>query len=109
MHFAGSNLRFSQSHSLERFSPDALGKFDAAIEIFVSAMLIFTPLAFGSTQAWSQEILLALIAAATLCLGLKFIFQPSTKFSWSWAYLPIGLFLIFCAIQLVDLPLNILC
>src|SRR5450432_298335 len=82
--------------------------FDTVIECLITALLIFTPLAFGTTQAWNQEIMLALIAAATLCLALKFLFTRSAQFSWTWAYIPIGLFLLFCAAQLVDFPLDVL-
>jgi tetratricopeptide (TPR) repeat protein len=75
--------------------------FDAVIELLLGACILFAPLAFGTTDAWSEEVVIALAAAMALCLALKGLFTPSAGFVWSWIYLPIGLFVALILVQLL--------
>jgi O-antigen ligase/tetratricopeptide (TPR) repeat protein len=81
--------------------------FDACAEWIVGALLVFAPLAFGATQAWSQVVLFALIGLATLCVLAKWLCDRSTSLVWTWACLPMGLFLLLCIAQLISLPASL--
>lgn len=76
-------------------------------ELLVAALCLFTPLAFGTTEAWSQEIFVAIITALVLCVVLQTAADPSVKFVGTWAYLAIILFLGLCLVQLLPLPAQI--
>ncbi|MDB5325198.1 MAG: hypothetical protein JWM57_767 [Phycisphaerales bacterium] len=82
--------------------------FDSAIEVLMAVMLLFLPLAFGGIEAWSREIWYALIAAMGLSLLLKQLAYRRAPLIWSWAYLPIALFLGLLIVQLVPLPRGLL-
>ncbi|TET73465.1 MAG: hypothetical protein E3J56_04045 [Candidatus Aminicenantes bacterium] len=81
-----------------------LSSFDTAIEWLLVALLAFMPLAFGVVHAWSEEVVIALSGAVVVCFLLKFLVHRSQKLIWSWAYVPIGLFLFVAVLQLVPLP-----
>jgi tetratricopeptide (TPR) repeat protein len=78
--------------------------FDGIIELLLGASLLFAPLAFGTTEAWSEEIVIALAAAMALCVALKCLCAPSVRFVWSWVYAPIALFAVVVLVQLLPMP-----
>lgn len=81
-----------------------LSRFDTAIEWLLVALLAFMPLAFGVVHAWSEEVVIILSGSIVVCFVLKLLFHRSQKMVWSWAYVPIGLFLFVAVLQLVPLP-----
>ena len=91
------------NHSLE----DSSTAWDTAIEWEMGALLAFAPLAFGATQAWSQEIVFLLIGGMGLCLLAKLIADPTRPAVWTWTYGIIFAFLLLTAFQLIPLPATI--
>lgn len=86
---------------------DSSNKFDKTIEWLLILLLAFMPLTFGAVEAWSEEIVVALAAAITVCFLLKLIFEEHTRIVWSWVYVPIALFIIIAAFQIIPLPTNL--
>ncbi len=82
-------------------------KFDTAIEWVLVLLLAFMPLAFGAVQAWSELVVIAGAAALSLLLCLKLIVRRDARFVWTWAYIPIVLFLLLAVIQLIPLPSSV--
>ncbi|MHC4352605.1 MAG: O-antigen ligase family protein, partial [Planctomycetota bacterium] len=83
---------------------DTWSGFDRIIEWLLIALLAFMPLTFGAVEAWSEEIVIAFATAMSLCLLLKLVFEQSARPTWSWAYVPIALFILVAAFQLLPLP-----
>ena len=81
-----------------------LSVFDKVIEWLLISLLAFMPLAFGAVEAWSEEVVIALAAAISVCFLLKLIFEENTRFIWSWAYVPVAVFLLVAVFQLIPLP-----
>jgi len=79
-------------------------RFDAAIEWLLVILLAFMPLALGARSAWSEEVVIALSGAIVICFLLKLVFCGSQGLIWTWAYVPVGLFLLIATFQLVPLP-----
>lgn len=67
-------------------------------------MLAFMPFAFGVVHAWSEEIVVAVVGAITVCFLLKSLILRRQELIWTWAYVPIALFLIVVALQVIPLP-----
>lgn len=78
--------------------------FDVAIEWLLFCLLAFMPLAFGAVEAWSEEIVIALSGVIVICFLLNLVFSRDRHLTWTWAYVPIGLFLAIACLQLVSLP-----
>ena len=91
-----------------RINPDIidvpLSRFDKVIEWLLISLLAFMPLAFGAVEAWSEEVVVALAAAISVCFLLKLIFERNTRVIWSWAYVPVALFVLLAVFQLISLP-----
>ena len=83
---------------------EAYSRFDRAIEWLLVGLLAFMPLAFGAVEAWSEMVVIALGGTMAVCLALKLVLEPESRLIWSWAYVPIGLFLVIVVLQLVPLP-----
>ena len=77
---------------------------EVAVESLVAALLLFAPLAFGATEPWSLQICLVLIAAAAVVSTVDVLLRPGGRPTWTWAYVPIGLFLLLVLAQLLPLP-----
>ena len=77
------------------------------IEWLMIMLLVFTPLAFGAVEAWSQLVVLLLVAAMSLCFLTKLILQPDQPFIWSWSYVFVVGFLAIAAVQLIALPAHL--
>lgn len=82
-------------------------RFDKVIEWLLITLLAFAPLAFGTVEAWSEEVVLALSAAISVCFLLKLLFTRNTRIFWSWAYVPAALFILVAVIQLAPLPYSL--
>ena len=80
-------------------------KFDVVIEWLLVSLLAFMPLAFGVVHAWSEEVVIALSGAIVVCFLLKLVFHHGQGLIWTWGYVPVGLFLLVAAFQLVPLPM----
>src|SRR4051794_24239728 len=81
--------------------------FDRVIEVMLVALLAFAAAALGAVQAWSEMVVVALSCVMALTLGLKLLRRPDVRFVWSWTYLPILLFLLIVAFQLLPLPVAV--
>ena len=89
-------------HGIERYHGD--DPFDRTIEWLVAGLLLFMPLAFGAVEAWSEEIVLLLAAAISVCLLLKVGLSENGRWVWTWAYVPIAILLVAIIVQLIPLP-----
>ena len=81
-----------------------LSRFDKVIEWLLISLLAFMPLAFGAVEAWSEEVVVGLAAAISVCFLLKLVFRKETNLVWSWAYIPVALFILTALFQLIPLP-----
>jgi tetratricopeptide (TPR) repeat protein len=79
-------------------------RLDTAIEWLLIGLLAFMPLAFGVVHAWSEEVVIILAGAIVLCFLLKLILHHKQSLTWTWAYVPIGLFILVSILQLIPLP-----
>lgn len=79
-------------------------RFDTVIGVLLAALLVFMPLAFGVVHGWSEEVVIGGAGAIVVCFLLKLLLHPNQKPLWTWAYVPIGLFLLTAAFQLLPLP-----
>ena len=84
-----------------------ISKYDKIIELLLFALLAFMPLAFGAVEAWSEEVVVIITAAIAICFILKLILEEDTNIIWSWAYLPVLLFILVVIFQLIPLPFNL--
>ncbi|MBN1972135.1 MAG: O-antigen ligase family protein [Sedimentisphaerales bacterium] len=90
------------------FDKFSVCKFDTIIEWLLISLLAFMPFAFGAVEAWSEEIVVILAAAITICFLLKLIFEKQTHFFWSWSYVPVVLFIIAAIFQIIPIPAGII-
>ncbi len=77
---------------------------DRAIEWLLIILLAFMPFAFGAVEAWSEEVVVAIAAAICFCFCAKMVLTRKPSFPWTWAYLPVLVFITLAMIQLVPLP-----
>jgi len=81
----------------------SVNKFDRIIELLLISLLAFMPFSFGAVEAWSEEVVVALAAAITVCFLVKLTFDGNTRIIWSWAYVPLALFIIIAVFQIIPL------
>jgi tetratricopeptide (TPR) repeat protein len=91
-------------------------RWDYVLEGLVTVLLAFLPFAFGGrdeigphpiltlVSGWSHEFFVGMAALMALVLAARQLFQRDARFVWSWAYLPIVLFLLLAVLQVVALP-----
>ncbi len=82
--------------------------FDEAIEWLLITLLAFMPLAFGAVEAWSEQVVITLAGAISICFLLKLIYEKDTRIIWSWAYVPLALFIAVVLFQLIPLPARVI-
>jgi tetratricopeptide (TPR) repeat protein len=82
----------------------AIDRFDVGIECLLILLLAFMPFTFGAVEAWSEEVVIALAAAISICFLLKLVFNKNTILVWSWAYIPPALFILIIIFQLTPIP-----
>jgi O-antigen ligase/tetratricopeptide (TPR) repeat protein len=77
---------------------------DWTIEGILYTLLAFCPLALGAVYAWSEEVVILLAAGLSLAFGLKLVIFRTVRFAWTWAYVPVAVFVLVAALQLLSLP-----
>ncbi|MDY7009308.1 MAG: O-antigen ligase family protein [Planctomycetota bacterium] len=82
--------------------------FDGVIECLMAILLAFMPFAFGAAEAWGEEVVILISGVMVACFLLKIVFVRRVSIAWTWAYVPLGLFLLLVVIQLIPLPQSIL-
>ncbi len=82
--------------------------FDLIIERLLVVLLVFMPLAFGARSAWSEQVVIAVSGAIAICFLLKLIFRRDQTFVWTWAYIPIVIFLALTVFQLISFPAKLI-
>lgn len=80
---------------------------ERAMDMLLIALLVFMPLAFGVVQAWSEEVVIALAAALSICFLVRLMLAPDASVAWNWVYVPVGVFVLVVVIQLVPMPASI--
>lgn len=85
-----------------------LSRFDQVIEWLVISLLAFMPFAFGAVEAWSEQVVVTVAGAICICFFVKLIFEKDTCIIWSWAYVPVALFILIAVFQLVPLPTRLI-
>ena len=81
--------------------------FERLIEVLLTVMLVFMPLALGAVDAWSEFIVVGMAVAITVCFVIRWMVCRDTMIVRSWVYLPIAVFLLLIVIQLVPLPASL--
>lgn len=81
-----------------------LSRFDTMVEWLLIMLLAFMPLAFGVVHAWSEEAVIVLSGVIVICFLLKLVYHSEQGIIWTWAYVPLGIFLLLPILQLVPLP-----
>jgi tetratricopeptide (TPR) repeat protein len=79
-----------------------------AIELLMAVTLLFSPLAFGTTEPWSEKIVIVLAGLMLILFLLKFAFSACGNIVWHWAYIPVVFFLLLVGVQLLPLPTNVI-
>jgi O-antigen ligase len=79
-------------------------RWDLAIEGGLAVLLAFGPLAFGAVEAWSELVVVALAAALSIAVMIRVVVDRTFHLPWTWAYVPLGMFLAAVAFQLIPLP-----
>jgi tetratricopeptide (TPR) repeat protein len=82
--------------------------FDTATDWLLTGLLLFAPFAFGSVEPWSEQIVIAAAGAIVLCLAIRLLARPGSRFEWSWSYVPIALWLLVVLLQLAPLPTGLI-
>lgn len=86
---------------------DRINRFDIAIECLLYALLAFMPLALGAVQAWSQQVVIGLSALMAACFLAKLVSDRRTPVTFTWIYLPLIVFCLIPAFQLIRLPVSV--
>ena len=95
------------SHPMTPHAPRT-SRLDPLIEVLLIALLAFMPAAFGTVDAWSEAVAIALGAAIALCLAVRFMTAAKQDVRLSPAWAAVALFIAVAAIQLLPLPMNVL-
>lgn len=98
MYIADSSLRYDTR-------ADHLGR---AIEWLLAGLIVFTPLAFGAVQAWSEELVVLLAAALSVCFLLRVRATEHASVAWTWAYVPVAAFILVAIVQLIPMPASLI-
>jgi len=85
----------------------AFSRLDTIIEILITGLLAFMPLAFGVVHEWSEEVVVVWSGAIVICFLLRVVLAGGRGLAWSWSYVPIALFLLIVIFQLFTLPKDI--
>lgn len=102
-----SALSRDKLESLRLEAGEPVTHFDRAIEWILSGLLVFMPLVFGVVAPWSEEVVAAGALAMCACLVAKHLWRRDASGVWTWAYLPILLFILLALVQMIPLPAGI--
>jgi len=83
------------------------GRIGAAMEAILIALLGFMPLALGAIDAWSEMVVIGAATVLVALLGVRLLVTTNFRFVWTWAYLPVALFALVAALQLIPLPVGL--
>ncbi|MCF7976169.1 MAG: O-antigen ligase family protein [Phycisphaerae bacterium] len=78
------------------------------LEGLLAAILIFAPLAFGTVDPWSEQVVLAMVGCLSVVFIIRLITNPEASVSWHGVYVPILLFVTIGAVQLLSMPEGLL-
>lgn len=81
-------------------------RLDWCIEWLLIALLTFMPLALGVVEPWSETVTLAATMVLALLLAVRQA-RSDARTLWTWAYVPMLLFLALAGLQLIPLRENI--
>lgn len=82
-------------------------RWDLVLEWQLIGLLGFMPLALGAVEAWSEMVVSLVAACMCVCLTLKFVSNPRSRIFWTWTYVPVALFLLLTAFQLIPLSTEV--
>jgi hypothetical protein len=82
-------------------------KLDIAFETVLYALLAFMPFAFGVVHAWSRLIVLLAAASLLALQAARFLIDKSARPVFSWALLPLALFILVPVLQWIPLPAGV--
>jgi tetratricopeptide (TPR) repeat protein len=85
----------------------ATSRLDEFIRRTVLALLAFAPFAFGAVEAWSQAVVAGLAGLALVSLLIRAALSRQRRFVVSWLHLPVILFVLLVAAQLLPLPARV--
>jgi tetratricopeptide (TPR) repeat protein len=77
---------------------------DKAIEALLVVLFFFMPFSFGAVQAWSEEFVIVTAGLIAVLFCSKLILLPQVRLVRTWAYIPVAVFLLITAVQLLPLP-----
>ncbi len=95
--------RSGESFQVAEFS-EPLTVFDYAVEWVLALAMLFSPLALGGVESWAQQILFVLVAVVVVLVGAKLTFVRGSQFVFTWAYLPIVLYILLVTLSVIPLP-----
>jgi uncharacterized membrane protein len=99
---ADGKLREGQTYPASD-SSDFSDRVDGAIRALVYGVLVFAPAALGGVDGWSESILLLMAFAIALLLAVRHVHRVRER-EFVWPYLPLALFALLVAVQLLPLP-----
>jgi O-antigen ligase/tetratricopeptide (TPR) repeat protein len=79
-------------------------RWDVFFEVTLGALLAFMPFALGAVEAWSELVVTAAAAVLAMGLAVRAVLDRTFRPGWTWAYVPLALFLLLGMLQLVPLP-----
>ena len=79
-------------------------RWDMAVEGILAALLTFMPLAFGAVEEWSELVVIAAAGALLLIVAVRAAVDRTFRPPWTAAYVPLVLFLLLVAFQIMPLP-----
>ena len=82
------------------------GRIGVVMEAILITLLAFMPLAMGVVAAWSEMVVVVAAAALAALLVLRLLISPNVRFVWTWAYVPVALFVLVAVLQLIPLPVD---
>ena len=92
-----------RSLKLTDYGP-APGRLDAAVEWLLVGLLAFMPFAFGAVEPWSEFVVTAGALVLSVLLVARRLARRDLPGGWTWAYVPLVLYLVLVLLQLVPLP-----
>ncbi len=80
---------------------------DKIIEGLLYSLLAFMPLAFGTVEAWSQQVLIIVSGVIGILFLIKVYLDKGSSLVLSFAYIPVILFVLLVMFQLLRLPASV--
>jgi tetratricopeptide (TPR) repeat protein len=77
---------------------------DAILEAVLIVLLAFMPFAFGAIEPWAQSIVMFVVFTLSVGLLIRCSITPTTVLTKTWSVIPMILFVLLVAAQLIPLP-----